>query len=255
MSAEQSHNPLEEALRKSGLERLERLSNMPDMDMRRAIFTEEVSSLGDVAALWAIDVLVWSVVKGERPAQRVYDGLFQPKFLSAIFDQSRITRLRELSIVERTFGAYHWLSCSDAVVGQQPTFYDGPRMDSPLGIRRANARRAQGKALEKLLHDPDPDVINNLLHSPHITESFVLKLCSKRPVAGNVLVVVTLHERWFSRYCVKRALLLNPLFPADYAHNLMLYLSPKDLAEYAREPTVSEGLRLSAGRLMRGLKR
>lgn len=253
MTSQETKTPLENALRKSGLERLERLSNIPDMEMRRALFTEEVSALGDVAALWAIDVLIWSVAQGERSAQRVYDGLFQPKCILDIFDPARMTRLRELAIEERTYGAYHWLSCMDAVGKNEAVFREGPRMDSPLGIRRANARRAQGKSLEKLLHDPDPDVISNLLHSPHITESFVLKLCSKRPVAGNVLVVVTHHEKWFSRYSVKRALLLNPALPGDYAHNLMLYLSPKDLAEFSREPTVHEGLRLSAGRLLRGL--
>ena len=253
MTNQEINTPLENALRKSGLERLERLSNIPDMDMRRALFTEEVSALGDVAALWAMDVLIWSVAQGERSAQRVYDGLFQPRFILDIFDQERMTRLREIAIEERTYGAYHWLSCMDAVGEGKPVLLDAPRMDSPLGIRRANARRAQGKALEKLLHDPDPDVISNLLHSPHITESIVLKLCSKRPVAANVLVVVTHHEKWFSRYSVKRALILNPALPGDYAHNLMLYLSPKDLAEFSREPTVHEGLRLSAGRLLRGL--
>ena len=253
MTFEETMNPLEHAFRKSGTERLERLSNIPDMDMRRALFTEEVSSLGDVAALWAMDVLIWAVVQGDRSAQRVYDGVFQPHCLLDIFDDKRVSRLRELAIEERTYGAYHWLSGSDAVSEKESSFYDGPRMDSPLGVRRADARRAQGKALEKLLHDPDPEVISNLLHSPHITESFVLKLCSKRPVAGKVLVVVTHHDKWFSRYSVKRALLLNPSLPGQYAHNLMLYLSPKDLGEFSREPTVAEGLRLSAGRLLRGL--
>ena len=57
-------------------------------------------------------------------------------------------------------------------------------------------------------------------------------------------------SRWFSRYPVKRALLLNPYLPGPYAHNLMVYLGRRDLEDFSREPTVAPGLRASAARLV-----
>lgn len=253
MNRPQGQSILHQALWQAGLDRIERLSNMPDAAMRRAVWEEDLRAIGDLAAVWTVDVLIWESVRGDTKAQRIYDGLFRPDTVVSIFPADRLASLRDLAIEESAFGAYHWFSCMDACESISKTEYQGPRSDRPLGVRRADARRAQGKELEKLLHDPDPDVIANLMHSPHITEAFVLKLCSKRPVPPEVLVVMTQQEKWFNRYCVKRALLLNPALPGEYAHNLMVYLSPKDLMEYSNEPTVRESLRVSASRLVRGL--
>jgi len=251
MSESKKPSVFHKALSDAGLDMIDRVANIPDLGMRRALLAEEFSLLGDVAALWALDILIAEVLRGETRAQQVYDGIYHPEVAESIFDANRVGVLRELAAVERAYGAYHWLSCANQRSLSEKIQQSSVRGGQPLGIRRAKARRAQGKTLEKLLHDPDPKVISNLLHSSQITEAFVLKLCSKRPVDGELLMVVTYNRKWFSRYSVKRALILNPDFPIDYAHNLMVYLSPKDLQLFSKEPTVSALLRASAGRLVR----
>lgn len=250
MSESKKQSVFHKALSDAGLDMIDRVANIPDLGMRRALLAEEFSVLGDVAALWALDILIAEVLRGETRAQQVYDGIYHPEVVDSIFDNNRVGVLRELAVEERAYGAYHWLSCANQRTLSGNTLQSSARGRQPLGIRRAEARRAQGKTLEKLLHDPDPKVISNLLRSAQITEAFVLKLCSKRPVDGEILVIVTYNRKWFSRYSVKRALILNPDFPIDYAHNLMVYLSPKDLHLFSKEPTVSASLRASAGRLV-----
>ena len=196
MTRPQEQSILHQALWQAGLDRIERLSNIPDSAMRRALWEEDLQAIGDLAAVWSLDALIWETVRGETKAQLIYDGVYRPDSVVGIFPADRLAQLRDLAIEERAFGAYHWFSCMDACEAIGHAEYHGPRSDRPLGTRRADARRAQGKELEKLLHDPDPDVIANLMHSPHITEAFVLKLCSKRPVRPEILVVMTQHVRY-----------------------------------------------------------
>ncbi len=247
MGAEALHQAFDQA----GRERIERIARVPDVAMRRALFGEELAQLGDLAALWSIDVLVREVLEGSTEAQGVYDGLYQPELAGELLGEQRLIRLKDLAMEQAAHGAHHWLSSTEAAGAKREEKVDRPPDERPLGVRRADARKARGAELEKLLSDPDPKVIEHLLDSPQITETFVLKLASKRPVRPDALVVITRHPRWFSRYGIKRALLLNPYLPSPHAHNLMLYLGAKDLDAFSKEPTVAGGLRASAARLLR----
>ena len=247
MGAEALHQAFDQA----GRERIERIARVPDVAMRRALFGEELAQLGDLAALWSIDVLVREVLEGSTEAQGVYDGLYQPELAGELLGEQRLIRLKDLAMEQAAHGAHHWLSSTEAAGAKREEKVDSPPDERPLGVRRADARKARGAELEKLLSDPDPKVIEHLLDSPQITERFVLKLASKRPVRPDALVVITRHPRWFSRYGIKRALLLNPYLPSPHAHNLMLYLGAKDLDAFSKEPTVAGGLRASAARLLR----
>ena len=83
------------------------------------------------------------------------------------------------------------------------------------------ARKPNTTMLEKLLLDPDPDVIHNLLRNPRITEREVLRICSRRPNRPEVLTEVANHPRWINRYNVKLALAQNPHSPAAMTMQLL----------------------------------
>jgi len=56
-----------------------------------------------------------------------------------------------------------------------------------LGERKSLARRSSRFALDRLLRDPHPDVIRNVLVNPRLTEDDVVRLAARRPAFPDVL--------------------------------------------------------------------
>lgn len=84
-----------------------------------------------------------------------------------------------------------------------------------LGERKALARRPTRKLLDRLLADPHPHVIRNVLDNPITTEDDVVRLAARRPLPGEVMVEIARHPRWNVRTRVRLAMLLNPSCPAE----------------------------------------
>jgi hypothetical protein len=118
-----------------------------------------------------------------------------------------------------------------------------------LGERKSLARTRRRDLIQRLLVDPDPQVIRVLLGNPHLTEGDVLAIASRRPTRKEVLRVV-FESSWLARYAVKRALVLNPYTPGDLAVRLLPTLVLSDLRAVAHDPAASEPLRTEAGLLL-----
>ena len=110
-----------------------------------------------------------------------------------------------------------------------------------LGERRALARRAKPLLLEKLLVDPDPAVIRNLLNHPRLSEREVVRVAAKRPANPDVLKAIYEHKRWFDRYPVKLALLNNPQTPPRLTLLILPHIAVPDLLELAKGRRFSPG--------------
>src|SRR3972149_7255409 len=79
-----------------------------------------------------------------------------------------------------------------------------------LGHRRALSKTNIKDTLDRLLSDPDPMVITNILNNPRITEKEVLKIASKRPGSPRILKLLAMHRKWSKRYAVIKAIVQNP---------------------------------------------
>jgi hypothetical protein len=97
-----------------------------------------------------------------------------------------------------------------------------------LGERKSLARRNDREWISRVIRDPHPDVMKILLLNPRLTETDVVRLCARRPVAGEVLREVFQCSRWIVRYPVKVALALNPYTPLDMALQLAPLLRDQD---------------------------
>jgi len=93
-----------------------------------------------------------------------------------------------------------------------------------LGERRSWARRPDRDLIDRLLLDPDPVVIRNLLDNPRLIERDVLRVASRRPASDAVLTEVFYHPRWSQRSEVQLALVLNPYTPVLIAAGLVALL-------------------------------
>ncbi len=100
-----------------------------------------------------------------------------------------------------------------------------------LGERRALAKSKNKDTLDRLLFDPDPGVIKNILNNPRITEREVIKIASMRPISQDILRVIFENKKWISRYGVKKALIRNPYTPLEISLALLNFMLFQDLKE------------------------
>lgn len=115
-----------------------------------------------------------------------------------------------------------------------------------LGERKALARTNDREQILLLLRDPHPQVVAILLDNPHVTESDVLKIASRRPSPPESLARLAAHPRWSVRHAIKRALVMNPSTPLADAIRITTTLRTAELAELAQDPALPEPLRTHA---------
>lgn len=112
-----------------------------------------------------------------------------------------------------------------------------------LGERKSLARRPDRVMTERLLRDPHPDVIRQLLANPRITEDDVLSLAARRPCRPDVLLAIVRAPRWAHRPRVRVALVLNPDTPTEVAAPLVGLLVRQELRLVASSTTVAPAVR------------
>jgi len=126
-------------------------------------------------------------------------------------------------------GALHYLPEPPVDERRLATSREGKPLS--LGERKALARRPSRSAMEKLLLDPHPMVIRNLLDNPRLTEDDVLRLAARRPGRSVVLGEIARHPKWSLRARVRLSLVLNPYTPAQAAVPFVRLLLRSELME------------------------
>jgi hypothetical protein len=116
-----------------------------------------------------------------------------------------------------------------------------------LGERRSWARKPDRATLERILLDPDPGVVRNLLNNSVLVERDVLRLASRRPTTAEVLHEIFVHSRWGRRAAIQQALVLNPYAPVDLACGLVALLDLETVRQVRHEPIVHPAVRTTAG--------
>lgn len=82
-----------------------------------------------------------------------------------------------------------------------------------LGERKALARARDRDVLDRLLRDPHPLVIRNILSNPRITEDDIVRLAARRPTYPDVQAEIAKSARWGIRPRVRMAIVQNPFTP------------------------------------------
>jgi methionine synthase I (cobalamin-dependent) len=119
-----------------------------------------------------------------------------------------------------------------------------------LGERRALARRPSRAALDKLLSDPHPMVVKNLLQNPRLTEDDVVRMAARRPAFPDVIGEVARHPMWSQRARVRMAIVQNPGAPAELAVPLVRLLIRPELHQVVSAPDVPAVVRAAARELL-----
>ena len=118
-----------------------------------------------------------------------------------------------------------------------------------LGDRKFMARGHDRNLLDRLLFDPEPSVIKNLLKNPHITEQDVIRLAARRPIPAAVLKQIQ-ESRWGERYRIRLSLVCNPYTPTEISVKLTGFLLKKELLMVSRDGNLHQLVRDEAQRLL-----
>jgi hypothetical protein len=119
-----------------------------------------------------------------------------------------------------------------------------------LGERRALARQPSRKAFDKLLSDPLPMVVKNLLENPRLTEDDVLRMAARRPAYPQVIGEVARHPTWSQRARVRMAIVQNPGTPPELSVPLVRLLIRPELMQVVSAPDVPAVVRAAASELL-----
>lgn len=115
-----------------------------------------------------------------------------------------------------------------------------------LGERKMLARRPPPHLLPKVLADPHPDVIRNVLAAARLTEDDVVRLATRRPNKAEVLLEVARHPRWCQRPRVRMALVMNPTTPNEIAISMVALLRRNELASVVIATALHPAVRAAA---------
>ncbi len=115
-----------------------------------------------------------------------------------------------------------------------------------LGERKNLARRPSRRLMDRLLADPHPSVIQNLLDNSVTTEDDIVRLAAKRPLRSEIMVEIARHPRWNVRRRVRLALVLNPGCPPDLGVPLVGLLLRSELETLVQITGVHPEIRQAA---------
>lgn len=120
-----------------------------------------------------------------------------------------------------------------------------------LGERKSLARNPGRFEVDRLLQDPAPEVVSNLLGSPKLTEADVVRIAARRPAEPDVLGEVARSKRWVSRYRVRLTLVSNPYLEPALAVKLAALLLEQDRRALASDHTLHPRVREFCDRSLR----
>lgn len=119
-----------------------------------------------------------------------------------------------------------------------------------IGERVSLAKGQDRHALQRLMSDPHPLVIRQLLKNPRLTEQEVVRIAARRPANPKILEEVYKSSRWIERYEVKVTLVRNPYTPPRIAVTLVNFLLRSDLIEVKNDSQLHPTLREAANELL-----
>jgi len=217
---------------------LEQLQGMQPADAL-AFFTEVVAGAAarKAACLVALEAIHEAILQGQDQGP-VYELLAEVYRLAREEENDGVARLLMITKPQR------------GPVEPESVHGDLELSQLTLGERKFLARGHDRVRLDRLLLDPEPSVVRNLLRNPHLTEQDVIRLAARRPTRTEIQKEIH-ASRWGSRYRIRVALVCNPYTPTDLSLKLVGFLLRKDLRAVRNDGNLHELVREEAKRLLK----
>jgi hypothetical protein len=238
---------------------IRRLRSVPELGMRRQLLLEQLHDMQPGDALSFFSEVVAGVVRRNAAClvalEAIHEAILQGQNQGPIYEL--LAEVYRLAREEENQGVARLLMITKpkrGPVAPEAVPGDLEMSQLSLGERKFLARGHDRIRLDRLLLDPDPSVVRNLLRNPHLTEQDVVRLTARRPIRTEIQKEIH-ASRWGSRYRIRLALVCNPYTPTDLSLKLVGFLLHKDLKLVGQDGNLHELVRKEAKRLMKKRRR
>jgi hypothetical protein len=227
------------------------LVSLPDLELRVAWLRSGLERADPAHCAPVLDALCEDAERSDPIAREAVLAL--GLLFAGLGECELLERLREEAVGRKLLSLDRLLRRAPQPVAQRarelPVPDYGAGRELTVGERRSLARRPNRRSFEKLLLDPHPLVIRQLLRNPKLTEDDVVRLAARRPARIEALGELAQLPRWLSRSRVRMAILLNPGTPPAMAMPLLGACNRAELAEVVHSADASIVLRATAREL------
>lgn len=229
------------------------MSNIPERNMRTLILKEKIESMPDDFSVEIVN----RVFSKARPGE-IGSALFILSMVDiySFHLEADSQKLLKLYVICKDRG---YKETANFFLAPEPKrkpfskydFVEGREMDYlTLGEKRSLAKTKEKDILDRLLYDPSPLVVKNILENPRLTEHDVIKMVSRRPNHEAVIKTIFKSEKWLSSYNIKLAIIKNPYTPVGIALGLLFFLKEQDLRDVSRDRSLHDVIKQTAGDLL-----
>ena len=230
------------------------LLSLPDVTLRVGWLRAHLGELRDSDAA---ELLASLCDDGERADPGSREALLVVAMvLAADGDSPFVERLRQHAEERRLLSLARLVrrgpdsALSGRSLSEPPVPDYGTGRELTVGERRSLARSNNRRVLEKLLRDPHPLVLRQLLGNPRLTEDDVVRLAARRPLPRTIAPALADSPRWLRRPRVRLTLLLNPGTPEPISMPLLAVCTRCELVEVVHGVDAPLALRGSAQELL-----
>jgi len=209
-----------------------------DLSMRSAVLQNDLEEAGIHRAARALEIIAGRAEQADPIALQVIAAAMP--VLTNPQRQAWVEAIRQIAKKEALLALVRLLArrmkhgeeaFEDHAVPSVPLPLEPGGRPLSLGERRALARKPSRATLDKLLSDPHPLVIQNLLVNPRVTEDDVVRMAARRPARREVIVEIARSPKWMARARVRLAIVLNPGTPPELAVPALPQLSRTELLD------------------------
>ena len=235
---------------------INRLERVPELPMRRVLAMEWIALHEDAVLSWGLAELLRASLRGSAGASSALFAIC----LALIDHQLQDDR----ALFERLFFMAHTRQQEELLylfrdASPEKILPDESKLpevrlpldrDLTLGARRSLAMGSERRFLERLIHDPDPLVLQKILLNPSIQKQDVVLIASRRPTIPPLLETILSQWRWMRHHEVREALARNPYIQTGYALKILPTLHIHVLREIAQSGELHHGLKRFAALLL-----
>ena len=226
---------------------------LPEEPMRIDLLGRRLASLSPDDGARVIDML-YKKAPRDKGARKAAEALVSPDGLKKALGTERYRLIYSASIelgLQKVSRLFTDLPPHKKGVAGYGSEEEGPMEFISLGQRRSMSKRPVKETIDRLLSDPDPMVVGNILNNPRTTEKEVVKIASKRPNSPHIIKLIAVHRVWSKRYDVKKAIALNPYSPPRVAVALLEWMLTQDLRFISEDTTLHAQVKQGAAEILK----
>lgn len=222
------------------------LASVSEPKMRSSVFFKKLCPLSDEGIVEVLNIIFNRANRERGLDADIIEIFLDQSELENNIGEERLRRLHSTasdkgySVVIDLLGGINHLKDKEWDI-REDRIYDFD--ERTIGERKSYASSSDPDMISKLIHDPEPMVVERLLQNPRVTEKDVLKIITRRPVNPELIKVVSNSQKWNTSYTVRDAIVRNPYSPASLALKILPSIMKQDLIEISRDGSLTALIR------------